>query len=433
MDPEELKREIEQLRRSNRELTLLRDLAHAMSLSNKIDDLIEAIVSKAIRAVSAEQGAIILLEEGTGEGKTLYRSMATSGPGIALGLDQMLVGWMGVHKKPLNLPDPMSDPRFRGVAWDDTTRSLACVPLLVQSDVIGTLAVFNKKKAEAFSDDDIRLLDIIAAQSAQVVENARLSDIEELHEMLKMTQSQMIQSERSAALGSLVAGLLHELNNAFGAIQNSGGVVATCLTRLRALIDSGKSQSEIADEMKRYIATLEQVNGTVQKASPKVSRVLTALKSVSDTDGTEKTDVDIHGQIEDVLILLQPDFDERVEVIKEFGDIPAIHGNRGEIGQVWLHLLSNASKAIDSRGTITIRTHREDNDVIVNIIDTGRGIAQSQLRNLFDPSFTKLDGTVKARLGLFVCSNIIHKHRGQIKADSKLGHGATFTATLPIS
>jgi signal transduction histidine kinase len=432
MNIEQLQKEIEQLRRSNVELTFLRDLAHSTSLSSNFDELIKTIVSKSIRAVGAEQGAIILLEEDTGEGKTLARSMATSGVSVALGLDQILVGWMGVHKEPLNLADPMDDPRFRAAGWHEDVRSLACVPLLVQSDLIGTLAVFNKKDASLFSEDDMRLLTIIAGQSAQAVENARLTGIEQLHEMLKLTQSQLIQSKKMASLGALVAGLLHELNNPLGAIRSSGDVTEKCVAKIVEVMESDVDAEEKTEKAKKYLQTMGQVNDVVKKAGDRVTKVFSSLKSFAGLDESELQSVDIHEQINNTLTLTEHNIDDRIEIVLDFGDIPQVQCHSGEIAQVFMHLLTNSREAIDAHGTITFRTSRAGDDVAIEVIDTGRGIPENRMRYLFDPTFNKSGSTVKAGLGLFICSNIVHKHQGQIKADSKVAHGTTVTVRLPI-
>lgn len=431
MDIKNLQEEIERLRRSNVELTLLRDLAQDSNLSSNFDELIRTIVGKSIRAVKAEQGAIMLLEGDTGEGKTLARSVAVSGQPVALGLNQMLLGWMSVHKEPLNLADPKTDPRFKNAGWDDSTRSVACVPLLVQSDLIGALAVFNKEGAGAFTEDDMRLLAIIAGQSAQVVENARLSGVEKLHEMLKLTQSRLIQSKKMASLGSLVTGLLHELNNAFAAIHNSGDLVSRCVDRLEGLPLSGKRPEEIGRDMHKYTQMLRQVNDTVRDASRRVDRMLSSLKSFADVDEPSKSEVDLHAQIDDALVLLHHLFEDRIKVVREYGDIPMLRCHRSEIGQVFLNLLSNAANAIDSRGTVTIRTRTEGGEIVVEIIDTGRGLSEQRMEHLFDPAFSAAGATVKAGIGLFVSNNIIYRHGGQIEASSRISHGTRMIVRLP--
>ncbi len=179
MDIEALERENRQLRRAVEELSFLNELSRAIGASFNAEEIMQTIIRKSIRAVHAEQGSIVLVsgEEGTGM-RTLVRSMVSSSEHRPFGLSQNLLGWMQINKKPLNIHDPGHDERFRGVQWDEFLLSVACVPMLVKSKLTGILSVYNKKGEPGFSDDDVRLLSIIAIQSAQIVENARLYEEE---------------------------------------------------------------------------------------------------------------------------------------------------------------------------------------------------------------------------------------------------------------
>ena len=140
-----------------------------------------------MRAVDAEQGVITLVDEHANDSmKTLVRAMESSAGHEKFHLTQALLGWMHLNKKPLHLNDPRNDERFRGVRWDESVTSLLCVPLIIKSELKGVLTVYNKKNGSGFTEDDQRLLAIIAAQSGQVVENARLNERE--RQLLKMQE-----------------------------------------------------------------------------------------------------------------------------------------------------------------------------------------------------------------------------------------------------
>ncbi len=176
-----LREENLQLKRALEELSILNELARAISASLDSEDIIEKIVRRSVRAVDAEQSVITLIDHRSGsddEMKTLVRAMRTSGAHERFHLNQNLLGWMHLHKKPLLTNDPKSDERFRGVRWEESINSLVCVPLMVKSELIGVLTVYNKKGESKFSEEDQRLLGIIAAQSAVVIENARLYEEE---------------------------------------------------------------------------------------------------------------------------------------------------------------------------------------------------------------------------------------------------------------
>jgi len=182
-----LQEENKRLRRAVEELSIINDLARAISASLDSQEIIGTIVRRSIRAVNAEQGVITLVEEESNDSmKTLVRAMASSADHEQFHLNQTLLGWMHLNKKPLLINDPKNDPRFRGVTWEAATHSLVCVPLMIKSELKGVLTVYNKKGQSEFSEDEQRLLAIIAAQSAQVVENARLNEREK--ELLKMQE-----------------------------------------------------------------------------------------------------------------------------------------------------------------------------------------------------------------------------------------------------
>jgi sigma-B regulation protein RsbU (phosphoserine phosphatase) len=174
-----LREENLRLKRAVEELSILNDLARTIGGSLNSQEVMHAIIRRSLRAINAEQGVITLVDEpGSDSGKTLIRTAVSSAERGPFHLNQALLGWMHLNKKPLLINNPNTDDRFRGVKWDQTIRSLICVPMMVKSILIGTLTVYNKKGSDAFSEDDQRLLSIIAAQSAQIVENARLYEEE---------------------------------------------------------------------------------------------------------------------------------------------------------------------------------------------------------------------------------------------------------------
>ncbi|MDX1546909.1 MAG: GAF domain-containing SpoIIE family protein phosphatase [Rhodothermales bacterium] len=174
-----LERENERLRRSLQELSLLNELAREIGVAHDTDAVMRTIVRRSLKSVGAEQGVISLVEERSGDPMTtLIRTAGSNEQQTPFHLNDPLLGWMLYHKKPLRLDDPARDPRFRDAAWQPAVRSVLCVPLITRARLIGILAVFNKQPAGSFTEDDQRLLSIIAAQSAQLVENVRLREQE---------------------------------------------------------------------------------------------------------------------------------------------------------------------------------------------------------------------------------------------------------------
>lgn len=197
------------LRRAVEELSILNDLSRTIGASLNTEEIIQTVVRRSLRAVSAEQGVVTLVEESEQDSmKTLIRTAEVSMERVKYHFNQALLGWMYINKKPLVINDPSTDERFRGIQWDASIKSLLVVPLIVKSKIRGVLSVYNKKDGKKFSDDDLRLLSIIAAQSAQIVENARLHEQEKalmkMQEELKLAAA--IQTELLPAQLPTIAG-----------------------------------------------------------------------------------------------------------------------------------------------------------------------------------------------------------------------------------
>jgi phosphoserine phosphatase RsbU/P len=167
------------LKRAIEELTILNDLARAIGALQNSEEIMQTVIRRSLRAADAEQGVITLVDDKTDDSmKTLVRTMVSSRDQQPFHLNQNLLGWMHINRKPLMISNPQDDPRFRGVKWDKAISTLLSVPLMAKSKLIGILTVYNKKSGKTFTDGDQRLLAIIAAQSAQIVENARLYEEE---------------------------------------------------------------------------------------------------------------------------------------------------------------------------------------------------------------------------------------------------------------
>ena len=171
--------DVSRLRRAVKELSILNDLARDIGASLDSQHITNTIIRRSLRAIGAEQGVIALLDRrGDGGMETLVRTLIGPSTGQALHVQDSLLGWMQINQMPLLVNHPREDPRFPGVRWDESINSLLCVPLLVKSELTGVLIVFNKSGMGGFNEDDQRLLSILAAQSAQVVESARLHEEE---------------------------------------------------------------------------------------------------------------------------------------------------------------------------------------------------------------------------------------------------------------
>ncbi len=184
---ESLRLENLRLTRALEELSMLNELAREIGASRNTDKIMDRIIRRSLKSVHGQQAVITLVSEQSREPmKTLVRAMVTSSEHEQFHLNQNLLGWMHLNKRPLLSNSPRTDERFRGITWDPSIHSILCVPLIAKSALIGVLTAYNKKDEHEFTEEDQRLLTIIAMQSAQVIENARL--YEEEQKLLRMQE-----------------------------------------------------------------------------------------------------------------------------------------------------------------------------------------------------------------------------------------------------
>ncbi len=179
-----LELENKRLRSAVEELSILNEIATTISSARSLDDIVSLIIKKCVKHLNVEQGAVLLLnkEEGGNPFRTMVRKADTSSETLPYRLNTQLTGWMLKHQQPLLINNIKEDPRFQDMEFDNlAVKSLVGVPLLLKGRIIGVITVFNKKHGQNFSETDQRLLSIIAAQSAQVIENARLYEEEQAY------------------------------------------------------------------------------------------------------------------------------------------------------------------------------------------------------------------------------------------------------------
>ncbi len=176
-----LEAENERLKRAVEELSILNDVALAVSSTLALNEIVEMIVQKSVKHLRVEQGAVLLIDMQQEQAplKTMIRRARSDYSGIPYRLGDQITGWMLKNQQPLIVNDLATDKRFRVPEEASTMRSLLCVPLRLKGHMIGVLNVFNKHGGDEFTESDSRLLTIIGAQSAQVIENARLYEEEQ--------------------------------------------------------------------------------------------------------------------------------------------------------------------------------------------------------------------------------------------------------------
>lgn len=183
-----LKADYERLKTGIQELAILNEIATTISSTIDLDRIIETIVKKCITHFNVDQGNISLIsqQELSAPLQTMVRQYDSDAGRIPFRLDQQLIGWMLAKKEPLIINDIAQDPRFSSLGTDIPYKSLICVAMMYKGKLIGVLSLFNKRGNEQFDKNDLRLLSIIATESSQVIENARL--LEEEKKLLSVTE-----------------------------------------------------------------------------------------------------------------------------------------------------------------------------------------------------------------------------------------------------
>jgi signal transduction histidine kinase len=257
------------------------------------------------------------------------------------------------------------------------------------------------------------------------------AELESTNRELRETQMALVQTEKMASLGNLVAGVAHEINTPVGAVSSNADLMRRALNKLRQSI--GESRIHQDRDLDRAFTALEHVASVNREACERIVKIVRGLRNFARLDEAERKRVDLHEGIESTLTLLHHELKKRIEVVREFGHLPEIECFPSQLNQVFMNLLVNAIQAIDGEGRITIRTSASDAHVRLEFHDSGRGVPPDVLPRIFDPGFTTKGVGVGSGLGLAICYQIVHEdHGGEIRVDSKTRDGTTFTVTLPL-
>lgn len=295
------------------------------------------------------------------------------------------------------------------------------VPVHHMQNLMGVIVLLSYQKREL--NEEIEILEAISSQLSNAITRAELyqKNVRTVNELkntlkeLKETQIQLINSEKMASLGQLVAGVAHEINTPVASIKSNNGIVAKLLGSIED------------NELKEMLTDINEID---KEAVNRISSIVTSLKKFVRLDEAELQEADINKELDLTLELIRHETKNRIEVIKNYGEIPVIKCFPNMLNQVFTNILINACQAIEGSGKITITTEFKDKKLIVKIKDNGRGIPQNQLSKIFTAGFTTKGAGVGTGLGLAICSKIIEKHNGEIIVNSEVGKGSEFIITI---
>ncbi len=391
-----------------------------ISSTLQLEEVLQRIVAHARRLMAARVSSILLLnpEEGT------LRPAATEGASEeylaqpAREVATSLTGEVIKTGQPLYAPDVRKETRYRvaDLARREGLCSLLSVPLRTKTDIIGVLNVYTTEP-RSFEESDVRLLTLLASQSAIAIENATLYREE------MQAREQLRQSEKLAALGKLSAGLAHELRNPLNTVS--------MLIYAMAQDHAQKYQGEYP----RGQALPNGLSDDLNIVQGELQRIQLLLDQFLEFAGPRPPHFQrerLQEVMEETLLLIGPEARVRAVVIRKdwADDLPLAWVDGAQIKQVFLNLLLNAIQAMPHGGTLTIHIGVGGGSLQVSIADQGEGISPQVRTQLFDPFFTTKEGGTG--LGLSISQRIIEGHNGRLRLFSQPGTGTTVCIRLPL-
>ena len=241
-------------------------------------------------------------------------------------------------------------------------------------------------------------------------------------------QTELVQSEKMALLGRLVAGLSHEMNSPIGVVNSNASLAARAVAIMHAEGVGGDANERV----RRAMDSLSSAHEASAAAGARLEELLRSLKGYARLDEAELQRADVSRCVKDALSLFTTQLPARVRLESELESIPEITCRPGQLNQVFMTVLVNARDAIDGDGEIHVSCRRVSDEASIVIRDNGRGIADDKISKLFDIDFSRKDSQVRLRMGLSHAKSIVEKHRGQIDVSSRAGHGTRFTIRLPL-
>ena len=298
------------------------------------------------------------------------------------------------------------------------------------------------------------VLDLLRIMEEKVTK--RTHELQAAYKHLQQSQAQLIQSEKMASLGQMVAGVAHEINTPLGYVHSNIELLDTMfretsklVLRYEDLVGHVENNHPAMDEAlvdaiqeirtlreglfdAESIEQIETVFTDTLYGLDQISELVLNLKDFSRLDKAKVDNVSINECMDSALLIGNNAIKYRAEVIKEYGDIPLIACSPSQINQVFLNILTNAAQAIEEQGTIQIKSFHDNNNVYISIRDSGKGIAQEHLEKIFDPFFTTKPVGQGSGMGLSISYKIIEQHHGRIEVSSTPGEGTEFIIQLPI-
>lgn len=356
-------------------------------------------------------------------------------------------------------PIPAADGTVLGILTLHSNHSQPIQNSLLKEIVLAASSILGARIEQAKAREELHQANIQLEYAYEQLRQ-QTKQLEQTLCELQETQVQLIQSEKMSSLGSLVAGIAHEINNPVSFIHGNLPFARKYFQDLLFLLESyqkycphpGPEIEELRDEIDLpYLREdLPRILNSIQTGSERIRDIVRCLRNFSRLDESEIKQVNIHEGIENTLMLLNnrlkaQHWRPEIEVIKNYGNLPRVECYVGSLNQVFMNILSNAIDALEEsfatayldtkqhKGKITIRTELKSGNILISISDNGFGIPASLQSRLFDPFFTTKPAGKGTGLGLSISYRIVtEKHGGQLKCNSAPGQNTEFVVEIPL-
>jgi CheY-like chemotaxis protein len=499
------------LEREKRELSRrLEQRLHDLSVLNRISGLItskkplDVCMNEVLQAASAylgaEYGSLLLLDSAKDE----LMFYVTTGPNdalvraVCLPRGRGIAWWCFQNRKPIKVDNAYDDPRFDQSVDARTglvTRSILAAPIEVRSECIGVIELINTAGAKHFSDDDLKRLEELSGHLAVAVQNAltvrdlnrsreelltwsqklermveertrelweanqarqaAYHDLERTHNVMKRAQGALVERETMAALGLLVAGMTHEINNPLGFVNADLAVLEQYLGSLRRLAnimmrapydgraDEQEHSQQVLAEAQR-VTEEEHLNEITDDFEPllsemkdglaRITRFVEQLRSFTE-EGAEHGQVglvDLNSEVTRLFEIVQGAGSSVPEVHYELAEVPCLQLSVKTLRQVLLNLFGRMVSNIGIQHRLLVSTRMEDEKVVLRLVDTARQVTAQELEQLFEPLYAVRDDREGDGVGLFAVAELAAGMGGSLRASQWPAGGMCLELTLPV-
>jgi two-component system, NtrC family, sensor kinase len=276
------------------------------------------------------------------------------------------------------------------------------------------------------------------------------ADLEQMVIELKTAQSRILQQEKMASIGQLAAGVAHEINNPIGFIISNLSSLQKYMNKMVEFISADIERvscgqlpecHEHFEQLSAHKKSLKldyiirdvgMLIAESNEGADRIKKIVQDLKTFSHLNEDQLKIADINAGLESTINIVYNELKYKARLVKELGNIPQTVCNLGQLNQVFMNVLVNAAQSMESLGEIAVRSHCDGGNIVVSISDTGCGIPEDKLDRIFEPFYTTKDVGKGTGLGLSIAYDIIKKHGGEIKVESRVGSGTTFRIYIPV-